>query len=209
MKSEICSVLDMSQLTIMQQSPNMQVYMSKWTQENQKAAWIGIFESDQISGSTRTPTVPMELHSEQLDFQHLLASIDHSTLNSFEDSIRDNFKAVQIESTIEQIKANVADFPLEVENFLRNNDLLIPFLSQMISNMRDQFFISGGLLTEFVLRKYSDIEVAEIEDIEIIVKIAVKDSNVLLKLWETADKQIYQELPREVSRKLVVSFEQL
>lgn len=126
-----------------------------------------------------------------------------------EDTIQKNLEALNTETTITQIKEKVREFPLDVENFLRVNKILIPFLNEILSTINHRLTVTGGLPSGFVLRKWSDIEVPEMENIEVIVKVGVKDYSLLLKLWEMVDKEVYQELPTEISEKIVTIFETL
>lgn len=110
---------------------------------------------------------------------------------------------------IEEIKQTVGEIPLDVEKFLRMDIQTTYFLDQILSTMQDRLRVIGGLPCVFSLRKWQDVEVTEMKDIEVLVKLAIKDYDKLLKIWEMIDEDVYQNVPPEVSEKIVVIFEQL
>lgn len=200
----------MSELSVLKRHSNVSVSTNKIVQETARIYVNEALDvrSDQLSGSTMALSLnPITLLPRQLHAQYAFSDSDYDIITMLEDNAQKNLEALNTETSIAQLKEKVWKFPLDVENFLRNNKILIPFLNEILSTLHHRLTVTGGVLSGFILQKWSDIEVPEMEDVEVIVKVGVKDYDVLLNLWEMIDKEVYQELPPEISEKLVVSFE--
>jgi hypothetical protein len=129
-------------------------------------------------------------------------------VTTFDDYL-EHLKTLSIEAFITQIKEKVCELPTNAEMFLRANEMLVPYLNGILSTINERLALTEKTFSGIILRKWSDIEIPDMENIEIIVKVEEKEYSMLLKLWEEIDQEIYQKTPLEISEKLVIIFETL
>jgi hypothetical protein len=113
------------------------------------------------------------------------------------------------ENLIDKIRNRVWDFPLDVEYFLRSNEALLPFLNTVLSMLDERLSLVDRVFSGVLLSRWSDMEVPEMENIEIVIKVGLSDYSALLSLWKAIDEELCKRIPLEALERLVVSVEKL
>lgn len=167
-------------------------------------------ESHRISGGTIDVNFAPQISVPQtVTTQRTLSGSDYDISSALEEAVIGYIQTRDNEVLIDEIKEVVEELPIDVENFLRTNEMLISFVNEMLSTIYQRLRVTGGLPCSFVLSKWTDIEVPGMDCVEIVAKIAARDYNQLLAIWEMIDNEVYRDISSAISEKIVFTCELL
>ena len=159
-----------------------------------------------VTITTINPQIPMHTN---LGTYLSYNSQDYNIATILNEAILGYLEIKNIDFLIERIKQRLEKLPNEIEKILRSDGTITAYLDYIMSRVHEGIAITGGLPFRFEIDKWADIEAPDVEYLEVEVRIAVKDYDQLLRIWETLENEIYRNIPPGISQKLVLTFDML